>query len=163
MTPFKTKRSQNEIEIELAELRSESEALTKRLLEIRKLRSAARLDLHEHVISMAADMNCECDSNYCHTERSNEVIDAGELDSFCHDDQDRGTVSVFCVEGEVEVIISTAVWSTYEEYDRKTLRTGESWKRDITSQSSWYDQTNRIEIVGKVKSKYNLDFSSWDD
>lgn len=163
MQTTKKQASRADLEKQLTTLEKESESLGRRLLEIKKLRAEARAGLHEYTVLEAPDLNCECDANYCHTEKNNETISVGEVDAYCHDDQDRGTVSVHCLSGEIEVIISTAIWYTYEEYDRKTLRTGQTWVRNISSQSSWYDQTNRVEIVGKSNSTYNLDFSSWDD
>jgi hypothetical protein len=143
----------------LAKLQKESDELHAKYLKLLAERQAAKDELK----AAAPDLGCECDANYCHTEKKNEVITAGETDMFCHDDQDRGSVTIHCNSGEIEVIISTAIWSTFEELDRKRLRAGESWKRDIPEMSGWYDQTNRVEIVGKADSNYNLDFSSWDD
>lgn len=113
--------------------------------------------------SKTEDLGADCDGNRCKSEKKNEPISAGETDLFVHDDQDRGSVTVFCQSGEIEVIISTAVWSTFNEYDRKRLSAGQTWKRDIASQHSWFDQTNKVEVVGKVDAVYNLDFTSWDD
>jgi hypothetical protein len=62
-----------------------------------------------------------------------------------------------------QFIISAAVWNTFDEIDSKVLSTGQQWQRGIPGQSSWYDQTNRVRIVGRADSRYYLDFKSWDD
>lgn len=110
-----------------------------------------------------ADLGAECDSDFCHTEKKNEPVNTGEVDRYAHDDQDVGIVSVTCLKGEIEVIISRAVWKTFDEYDRKKLKAGETWTKEIPSASSWYDQTNEVKIVGKQDSLYNLDFQSRDN
>lgn len=140
----------------LRSVQAKSDELADQLFELRVARRAAKK------VALAADFGCECDSNECHTEKPNEPIGAGETDSYCHDDQDAGKVSVFCVSGDIEIRISRAVWSEFEPFDSKRLTTGQSWNKDIPSASNWYDQTNRVEIIGHANSTYNLDFKSWD-
>jgi hypothetical protein len=146
---------------EMEALRARSDELESEARRIRAARKALRNLLLTP--TLMADMGADCDADYCHTEKKNETISAGETDSYAHDDQDRGSVTVHCNLGEIEVVLSAAVWSTFEEIDRKRLRAGDTWQRDIPSKSGWYDQTNRVEVIGKADSNYNLDFSSWDD
>jgi hypothetical protein len=142
---------------ELKALEKQSEELFAKYFDIRERRKAARVEV-------MADMQCECDANSCTTSRSNETINEGELHSFCHDDQDGGSVYVYCVSGELDVIVSTAVWNTFSENANKTIKTKQYFKYNIPDMSSWYDQTNRVEIIGKAStSKYNLTFNSWDN
>lgn len=148
----------DEAKAKMAKLKKQSDEIYQRYVEVREERAATK-----KAFRFSPDLGCECDSDFCHTEKRNEVVNAGEKDYFCHDDQDRGSLSIYCNSGEIEVVISTAVWDTPERLDSKTLRTGESWSKDIPEQSSWYDQTNIVEIRGIVASNYNLDFKSWDD
>jgi hypothetical protein len=145
---------------ELEQLKNEADKVFEQYLKLRE----KRLDIKK---SIRADLGCECDGCFCHTEKLNEVIVAGEADEYCHDDQDRGFVVVRCDEGEILVIISAAVWSTFDDIDSKVLTTGQQWQRNIPGQSSWYDQTNRVRIIGRGVSgssnRYYLDFKSWDD
>lgn len=150
--------STEQLKAQLGELEHQADDLQRQFLELREKRYALR-----QLFARPEDLNADCDGNRCHSEKKNEVITAGETDVFVHDDQDRGSVIVYCISGEIEVIISTAVWSEFSEYDRKRLKADQSWKRDIGSQSSWFDQTNRVEIVGKADAVYNLDFTSWDN
>lgn len=155
--------SRDEIIKKLQELEQESDVLFQNYLKIRAARTRLKNGLREANSAAGLDLGCECDNDYCHTEKNGEPISAGETDVYCHDDQDRGDVSVHCLVGTIEVIISTAIFSTFLEYDRKTLRAGDSWKRAISEQDGWYDQTNRVEVLGHANSTYNLDFKSWDD
>ncbi len=142
---------------ELKSLETQSEALFAKYLDIRERRKAARAQV-------TADMGCECDANNCTTTRTNTTIKQGETQSFCHDDQDGGSVNVYCVSGQIEVIVSTAVWSTFNENARGTIKTKQSFKYNIGDMSSMYEQTNQVEIMGKAStSKYNLTFKSWDN
>ena len=144
---------------ELSKLEERSGSLEQQFHDLRDERYALR----RQFTARAEDLGADCDANRCRSEKKNEPITAGETDLFVHDDQDRGSVTVFCHAGEIEVVISTAVWGSFNEYDRKRLGAGQTWKRDIGSQSSWYDQTNRVEVIGKADATYNLDFTSWDD
>jgi hypothetical protein len=148
-------KSKSAAKSRLDELQAKDEELINQLFELKLQRQEARK-------SLFADFGCECDSNACRTEKTNEPISAGETDSYCHDDQDFGSLSIHCISGDIEVVISRAVWSTFDEYDRKRLSAGQNWNRKIDEASSSYDQTNRVEVIGHANSTYNLDFKSWD-
>lgn len=142
---------------ELKTLASQSEELFQKYLEIRAQRKAAKAKL-------AADMGCECDDDVCVTNHTNWTIKQNETQSCCHDDQDRGTVTVQCFTGKVQVRISVAVWDAYVVVKDTTVKPGGVFNYKIPEMDSWYDQTNRVEIIGKaVKSTYTLFFQSWDD
>ena len=141
----------------LDELQAKHDKLFNQFLELR----AQRRELKKALLTADADFGCECDSDYCHTEKYNEPISAGKTDRYCHDDQDAGFVSVYCVSGAIEVVIYRAVWSKFVEYDRKSLEAGQRWSTNIDEADSWYDQTNRIDVIGQADSVYNLDFKSW--
>jgi len=150
MATHDIEKEYNELEKESKELFEQHLKIREKLVSLRKMRSP--------------DMGCECDSNHCNTVRGDAPISAGDIHSFCHDDQDIGSVFARCNTGEIEVITSAAVYYNYEELNRATLRTGEEYRFNIREQDRWNDQTNRVQIIGKgsSQSKYNLDFNSWD-
>ena len=107
------------------------------------------------------DMGCNCEGN-CNTSPTMVPIGGGDEHSYCHDDADKAYVKVDCINGEIEVITSAAVWWTWSEIDRNTLVAGRTWYTEIPKQDSWYDQSNRVQIIGNMGSTYNLGFTSYD-
>jgi hypothetical protein len=107
------------------------------------------------------DLGCHCDGK-CRDYRPNVSINAGTQHSYCHDDADWADVSVTCLEGNITVVLSAAVWSSWNEQDRRTLKTDQGWYTQILEQDDWFDQSNRVQIFANEHSRYDLIFQSYD-
>jgi hypothetical protein len=142
---------------QLTALKEEADELERRLLKLKEARASLKTQIG------ILDLGATCDADFCHDEKRDEPINLGETDEYVHDDQDRGSLSISCLTGDIEIVIYRAVWYDFEEYDRKRITAGQMWETNIEGASGLYDQTNRVQVIGHAESTYNMDFKSWDD
>ncbi len=144
---------------QFSSLQKKADDLFEQELEIKKLRSQLRKERKQ----ILTDLNCSCDSDYCETILNNEGIGAGITKEYCHDDQDRSSLSINCLNGKIQIVTYRAVWWDYTEFSRKELSAGQTWTMEIPRQDPRYDQTNRVQVTGLEASSFNMSFRSWDD
>ena len=76
---------------------------------------------------------------------------------------DHGSVRLRCLEGEVQVDLSAAVWSDFKHISTAKVTKGNIWDGDFKEMSSVYDQDNRAIITALSDgAKFEIQMVSYD-
>ncbi len=91
------------------------------------------------------------------------LVKKGETKQYQHDDMDHGSVRLRCLEGEVQIDLSAAVWSTFEHISTAKVTQGNIWDGDFKEMSSVWDQDNRAVITALSDgAKFQIQMVSYD-
>jgi hypothetical protein len=91
------------------------------------------------------------------------LVKKGETKQYQHDDMDHGSVRLRCLEGEVQIDLSAAVWSDFEHISTAKVIQGNIWDGDFKEMSSVWDQDNRAIITALSDgAKFEIQMVSYD-
>ncbi len=91
------------------------------------------------------------------------LLKKGDTQKYQHDDMDHGSVRLRCLEGEVQIDLSAAVWSDFEHISTAKVTQGNIWDGDFKEMSSVYDQDNRAIVTALSDSaKFEIQMVSYD-